>query len=76
MTIADKHKGGLEKHPVIEAGMGTPSCNNMMIFCCAQNNFQSFKYVHVLVKAVKQYKMLCSWEADPSSKSKKRRKRV
>lgn len=70
VTVADQHKGAVAKHPIIEEGMGTPSSNNIMVFCCNSDNFDGFRYVEGLVPEVKQYKMLCDWEANPAKKRK------
>ncbi len=53
----------------IEASMVlTPSENNKMIFCCCSENFNDFKFVPDLVSEVKQYKMLCNTNSNPSKK--------
>jgi hypothetical protein len=73
VIIAGVHKGAVGKHPVIERGMGTPSASNKMVFCCCREDFDSFEYVDGLVPDVKQYKMLCEWEADPGNPIKQRK---
>jgi hypothetical protein len=73
VTIAAAHRGAVDKHPDIERRMRTPSARNKMIFCCCRENFDSFSYVNGLVPDVKQYKMLCEWEADPGDQAKRRK---
>lgn len=72
VTAAMSHTGAVDKHPAIETYMGTTG--NMMIFCCCKENFGEFKYVDGLVSGVKQYKMLCEWEADPTHPAAKKLK--
>jgi hypothetical protein len=65
VTVASSHKGATDKHAAIEDCIGTQSSVNKMIFCLCKDNFDDFTYVDGLVRAVRQYKMLCKWEANP-----------